>query len=64
MGNTGQGAADLRTTVYSQHPSTKHDTCFLGNHIDSTGGSGGREVLRHLRQKKWELLMQVLTLPA
>jgi len=51
MGNTGQGAADLRTTVYSQHP-TKHDTRFLGNHIDSTGGCGGREVLRHLRQKK------------
>lgn len=53
-----EGAADLRAPVYFHQPSSQPDTRFLGNRIDSAWAEGGREVLR---QKKWELLMQVLT---
>lgn len=35
-----EGAADLRAPVYFQHPSSKPDTRFLGNRIDSTGAVG------------------------
>lgn len=35
-----EGAEDLRAPVYFQHPSSKPDTRFLGNRIDSTGAVG------------------------
>ncbi|XP_016302322.1 HLA class I histocompatibility antigen, A-36 alpha chain-like [Sinocyclocheilus anshuiensis] len=34
-----EGAANLRAPVYFQHPSSKPDTNFLGNHIDASSWS-------------------------